>query len=157
MENRMKTHPLTDSEMDALLTRAQVGRLATLRADGSPYLVPVHFAWLDGTIYLHGLPKGEKVENLCRDPRVSFEVDEMQGLLDQNLTSPCATNTIYESVILFGTASLVEEPEEKKKALWAVVEKYTPHLTHLEMPEKSITGTGVIAIRVQERTGKYYR
>ena len=45
---------------------------------------------------------------------------------------------------------------EKLAALHAVVVKYTPQLAELELPEGMIRGTGVIAVKIDEITGKYY-
>lgn len=50
----------------ALLGRGQVGVLSTSGADGAPYGVPVHYLWQDGKLWFHGLPAGEKLENIAR-------------------------------------------------------------------------------------------
>ena len=156
MEHRMKTHPLTEEQMDQLLGRASVGRFATLDADGFPYAVPVHFVLWQGKIYLHGLPKGEKLQNLARNNKVCFEADEMLGLLCDGVENPCDVNTQYNSVILRGTARLLEDPEQKAVILREIVAKYTPHLSQQPIPEGMIRGTGVVEITPVTRTGKYY-
>ena len=43
MQNRMKQHPLTAAQIDALLAAAPVATLATLDADGAPYALPRSF------------------------------------------------------------------------------------------------------------------
>ena len=156
MQNRMKTHQLTEGQCRDLLKTAEVGALATLGEDGRPYNVPVHFALAEDTVYIHGLPVGEKVDNIRRNPAVCLTVWDMKGyLLDPN-GKPCDTNTEYQSVVIRGTASMVEDMTEKLAALHAVVVKYTPQLAELELPEGMIRGTGVIAVKIDEITGKYY-
>ena len=41
--------------------------------------LPVHFVYFDGKIFVHGLPKGQKIENIAADPRVSFCVEKLNG------------------------------------------------------------------------------
>ena len=156
MQHRMKTHPLSQEQIDMLLSSATTGSLATLNSDGSPYVTPVHFLHSDGTIYLHGLPKGKKIDNIKADPRVSMTVYEMDSLLLDPDEKPCDTNTKYQSVIISGTAVLIDDMERKKEILGGIVGKYTPHLAHKELPDNMVKGTAVIKINIQEITGKYY-
>lgn len=156
MQPRMKTHPLTHQQIDALLTTSAAGTLATLDADGSPYALPVHFVWEDGSIYIHGLPRGQKLDNIARDDRVSFMTYRMDGLLMPDNDIPCDVNTRYESVVIRGTAALVENAERKTAILRRVVEKYTPQLKGRPLPEAMVAGTAVIEVTPITITGKYY-
>ena len=156
MQNRMKTHPLTEEQINNLLQRAQTGSLATLNPDGTPYSTPIHFVYYDNAIFVHGLPKGKKLNNIAQDSRVGFSVFEMDKLLLDPDGKSWDTNTKYESVIISGTAKLVDDIEEKRNALNKIVEKYTPHLVNNEIPNNMVKGTAVIRIDVTEITGKYY-
>ena len=156
MQHRMKTHPLTEEQINNLLQRAQTGSLATLNPDGTPYSTPIHFVYYDNAIFVHGLPKGKKLDNIAQDSRVGFSVFEMDKLLLDPDGKSWDTNTKYESVIISGTAKLVDDIEEKRNALNKIVEKYTPHLINNEIPNNMIKGTAVIRIDVTEITGKYY-
>jgi len=156
MQHRMKTHPLTEEQINHLLQRAQTGSLATLNPDGTPYSTPIHFVYYDNAIFVHGLPKGKKLDNIAQDSRVGFSVFEMDKLLLDPDGKSWDTNTKYESVIISGTAKLVDDIEEKRNALNKIVEKYTPHLVNNEIPNNMVKGTAVIRIDVTEITGKYY-
>ena len=157
MQNRMREHSLTEAEIEDLLARAQVGRLATLSPAGYPYVVPVHFVHHRGKIYAHGLPQGQKLENIARDMRVGFEVDEMAGLLLDGAANACDVNTEYCSAIIRGNAILLTETSAKKEALDRIVDKYVPQFSGRELPEAMVNGTAVIEISVVECTGKYFR
>lgn len=156
MQHRMKTHPLTEEQINHLLQRAQTGSLATLNPDGTPYSTPIHFVYYDNAIFVHGLPKGKKLDNIAQDSRIGFSVFEMDKLLLDPDGKSWDTNTKYESVIISGTAKLVDDIEEKRNALNKIVEKYTPHLVNNEIPNNMVKGTAVIRIDVTEITGKYY-
>ncbi|MCS4466004.1 pyridoxamine 5'-phosphate oxidase family protein [Clostridium botulinum] len=155
MQYRMKTHPLSEEQLNDLLSRVQTGSLATLNADGTPYNTPVHFVHINECIYVHGLPKGQKIDNIIRDSKVGFTMYDMQELLLDANGKPCDTNTKYESAIATGSAALVEDIGEKKwcyRKLW----KIYSHLTDASLPENMVRGTAVIRISIAELTGKYY-
>lgn len=156
MQHRMKTHPLTEQQINYLLQRAPTGSLATLNPDGTPYSTPIHFVYYNNAIFVHSLPKGKKLNNIAHDSRVGFSVYEMDKLLLDPDGKPCSTNTKYESVIISGTAKVVDDNEEKINVLEKIVEKYTPHLVNHEIPTNRVKGTAVIRIDVTEITGKYY-
>ncbi|MBO5093852.1 MAG: pyridoxamine 5'-phosphate oxidase family protein [Lachnospiraceae bacterium] len=157
MQYRMKTHQLPQSEVHALLGRGLTGTLSTVDPDGAPYSVPVHFVFLDGAIYFHGLPAGQKLANLKTDPRVCFTVYEMRGLLLDPNEKPCDTNTVYVSVVIQGTAKLLDRQEERQRVLSALVTKYTPQLAGRELPSNMVKGTAVVQIAIEKMTGKYYQ
>jgi PPOX class probable F420-dependent enzyme len=79
---------LTRDAIEHLLDTWPVARLATLRADGSPALVPVVFARSGGRLWIpvDGKPKREqparelaRVANIRRDARVSLLLDQYEA------------------------------------------------------------------------------
>ena len=154
MQARMKANQLTAEQIHTILSEEQVGRLATLNDTGFPYITPVHFAYINGKIYIHGLIKGQKIENIQKNGKVCFEVERMGKLLlaDQ----PCDVNTEYASVIILGEAHLLNEERQKIEALNAIVAKYAPTLTGKAFPANMLAATSVIEITVVECTGKFY-
>ncbi|CAK7040648.1 MAG: hypothetical protein DESF_01702 [Desulfovibrio sp.] len=155
MQARMKKYPLAEEKVHDLLATEAVGRIASSGADGFPYITPVHFVFLQGRIFIHGLAVGEKLNNMKNDSRVGFEVERMLGLV-QDDKLPCDTNTSYESVIIRGNAALIDDPALKVAVLDAFVAKYAPHHTGRSYPDPMLKMTGVIAIDVLSCTGKYY-
>lgn len=156
MQGRMKQHQLSRAEIDDVLKSEPVGRLATHNESGYPYIVPVHYIVHDEKIYIHGLIKGQKVSNLTINNKICFEVEEMGAIIPDN-EQPCGTNTAFRSVIILGTAKMIDDSVIKEKILQAIVEKYTPQLSHLSFPENMMKATGVIEITPVEITGKYYK
>jgi len=154
MQARMKEHPLTAEQIDALLDAVQVGHLATLGEKGFPYVTPVHFVRMNGCVYFHGLAAGQKLKNLRADSRVCFEVEGPHQFIQAD--TPCDTNTAYESVIITGHAAVVEDPAVKTAALDAVVAKYTPQHAGAAYPANMLKMTAVVEITIHEITGKYY-
>ncbi|MDR1735186.1 MAG: pyridoxamine 5'-phosphate oxidase family protein [Oscillospiraceae bacterium] len=146
-------HILPPERQAALLDRVQVGTLATVKPDGSPYAVPVHFVYLGDKIYIHAGPHGQKYENLLQNSRVSFSVWEMAGYGGMDNAEPCKTGTRYESVILSGTARVADDSALKRSVLRAFAEKYTPDKDAGNIPDSAVERTCVIEI-MGSRTGK---
>ena len=82
-----RTHSeVTDPrEIERILSMTNIGRMATIGRDGYPYITPVNFVDLDGNIYFHCAPSGEKLDNLKQNPRVCFEVDVPLSYIDRAL------------------------------------------------------------------------
>lgn len=157
MRHRTKTHLLTQEQILEFLHRAEVGRMGTFSKEGYPYIVPMHFVYFEDKIYLHGLPKGKKIDNIKYNPNVCFEVDEMLSLIHEGVEDPCDVNSEFNSIIMQGHASIVDDFDEKHEALLKIIEKFTPHLLEKEMPPKMIKGTAVIRIDVVKCVGRYYK
>ena len=77
--------PFPEAEIERLLETWPVARLATLRADGSPHLVPVVFARSGGVLWtpIDGKPKSParlaRLRNVERDARVALLLDHYAG------------------------------------------------------------------------------
>ena len=88
------------AEMQAILDRAQVGRLG-LADENEPYVVPLNFVNSDGRIYFHTGLEGRKLDIMQKNPRVCFEVDEILEVVINEETT-CFSTAYYKSVIAWG-------------------------------------------------------
>ena len=96
MQHRMKEFTMKNKAIKNLLDRSKLGRISTIGADGYPYTVAIHFIYLNDKIYLHGLPVGEKIDNIKNNSKVCFEVDEYTKLLVDDLKTPCDADAEYK-------------------------------------------------------------
>ena len=88
---------LTRPEMEALLRRHNVGRIAF--SDGRRVdIEPIGYVYDDGAIYGRASP-GTRMNALAGRPWVAFEIDEIRGPFD------------WESVVVKGTVYVVESAE----------------------------------------------
>ena len=147
---RRKTAQLSDCEAWEILQTGVWGTLATADSGGPPYAVPMNYAVMKDTVYLHSAQEGHKLENLRENPLVSFSVVTKAEVLADTF------DMAYRSVILFGTARFVEEKTEKQNALQMLMEKYSPdsHDAASEYINRNIDRTAVIAIEIQHITAK---
>jgi PPOX class probable F420-dependent enzyme len=69
--------PMTKEEMQAFLARPIIARLATVRPNNTPQIVPMWFLYEDGVMYMSTRTYAAKVKHLQKNPRVAVVVDEM--------------------------------------------------------------------------------
>ena len=114
-------------EIQRILSLTNIGRLATNGQDGYPYITPVNFVSLEGNIYFHCAPRGEKLDNLTRDHRVCFEIDVPLSYIDIGLDPNrpiCQLHQFYHCVIIRGSATIVKDSALKVAALNALIAKH---------------------------------
>ncbi len=124
-EMRRNQNEITEkTEIEGILLKARVGRLATLGEDGYPYITPVNYVYWQGSIYFHCSTQGEKLDNIRRHEKVCFEVDIPLAYLDTAYDPAlpvCDVGQFYQSVVIRGQAKIVEEMAEKVGALNALM------------------------------------
>jgi PPOX class probable F420-dependent enzyme len=67
---------MTEAQSDAFLRETRIAKLATLKNDGSPTIVPVWFEWDGTTAVVFTSRNSAKVGRIRRDPRVALSVEE---------------------------------------------------------------------------------
>lgn len=103
---------MTPEEVEAYLTVEKDLQVASLNADGSPHLVTMWFAVMEGDVCFWTYGRSQKIVNLQRDPRVSVLV---------------ATGEHYgelRGVSISGRAQVIEDRDEVNRIGETVFEKY---------------------------------
>jgi len=146
-----------DDWIRAFLREAKVGHIATSR-DGQPFLNPSTF-WYDETnhqIIFHSNIAGRIRSNIEANPKVCLEASELGKLLPSNVALEFSLQ--YHSVIVFGTARLVTDPDESRRALYGLISKYFPTMTagreYREITDRELRATSVYAITIESWSGK---
>lgn len=139
--------------IEDILHRAAVGRLGTTGKDGYPMIKPLNFVYHQGAVYFHTAMEGEKIEDLRRDDRVCFEVDQPIAYVKGG-EDPCSAGYHYRSVIIRGRARIVKERAERLAALSALMSKYQPEGGYGAFSEEKLAITGVVRIDIEEMAGK---
>jgi PPOX class probable F420-dependent enzyme len=98
-------HEMSVEERRAfLLEGTRTGKLATVRADGRPHVVPIWFVLDDDDVVLTTGAATVKGRNISRDPRVCLCVDD--------------ENPPFSFVTVEGEAALSKDPDELLR--WAI-------------------------------------
>jgi PPOX class probable F420-dependent enzyme len=113
---------MTDDEVAAFVAQSRTATMATIGPTGTPHLVAMWFAVVDGQVWFETKAKSQKAQNLRRDDRLTFMVED--GL----------TYDTLRGVSMEGRAVLVDDPD----ALWrvgiSVWERYTGPYTDEAKP-----------------------
>jgi uncharacterized protein len=151
---RRSKKEITDQRViNNLLLSSHVGRLGTRGKDGYPRIKPLNFVYSQGSIYFHSAFEGEKIADITRDSRVCFEIDHPIAFVEAG-EDPCKAEYLYQSIIIRGRASLVQDKTERETALLRLMEKYQPRGGYGKFLEEKLAVTAVIRVDIAELTGK---
>lgn len=141
---------LTEEECVDILNKSTSGVLGLLGDDDYPYTVPVSHVYKDGKLYFHGAKTGHKNDAIEKHEKVSYCVIAKDDIVQERVT------TYYQSVICFGKARVIDDPEEKKKAALLIGEKFAPDNKEGYMNEirKLFNVMTVFEITIEHMTGK---
>ncbi|MEM9465176.1 MAG: PPOX class F420-dependent oxidoreductase [Actinomycetota bacterium] len=103
-QNQRAAIQMSDDEVLAFIERSRTATMATVGPDGSPHLVAMWYAVVDGQIWFETKAKAQKVVNLRRNPQMTVMIED--GL----------TYDALQGVALEGRGEIVDDPD----ALWAV-------------------------------------
>jgi nitroimidazol reductase NimA-like FMN-containing flavoprotein (pyridoxamine 5'-phosphate oxidase superfamily) len=147
---RRKDNEISDaSGIQAIIGKATVCRLGMI-AGGRPYIVPLCFGFQDNILYFHSALKGQKIDCIRENPKVCFEFDLIAE--PKESAEPCSWSMKYQSVIGFGQAVLVEDDDEKDRALKIIMAQYSDR--QFEFPENEVKVTAIIRVDIESMTGK---
>ncbi len=94
-----------------LLEAARTGKLATVRADGRPHVVPIWFDLdADNSIYFNTGASTVKGKNMHRDPRIALCVDDERPP--------------YTFAVLEGTVTFVDDDAAKLRWATSIAGRY---------------------------------
>ena len=159
-----------DREMDkefaySIIDNADFGSLATINEDNTPYSVPISFVRKENLIYIHSATKGTKISNITRNPEISMSFVGNINIPFPDEESSAGRKpsdvftTEFESAVIFGQASIVDNRNEKILALKLLCEKYTTNNMRFfnDAVKDSMDITTVIKIEIRKITGKRKR
>lgn len=151
-EMRRSDREIGGDELKKILENGEYGVLATIGENGYPYTTPISYVYHDDVLYFHCAVEGSKLDNIKSNEKISFCVVGKTNVLQSKFS------TEYESVIVFGRAYITKN-EEKKDALIAIAEKYSPDfkVEGLQYIDRAINNTCVIKIEVDKLSGKARR
>jgi nitroimidazol reductase NimA-like FMN-containing flavoprotein (pyridoxamine 5'-phosphate oxidase superfamily) len=154
---RVRRHPERgryDREtVEAILDEALVCHVGFVH-HGRPFVIPTLHARVAGDLYLHGSSAGRMVRELAAGADVCVTATLVDGVVLARSVFDHSVN--YRSVVVLGSASLVEEPDEKERALKAFTEKLVPGRWAEARPptEEELKATGVLRMALEECSAK---
>lgn len=166
----------SEEQLIDFLNSQPVGRICSIDMNGFPQIIPMNFVFVkthhelkvdkhaipnsSAAIYMHSHPFGEKIENIKRNSKVGFEVDQHICFLPSyyfHPTDASQADTLYISVVIKGNSIIIENPFEKAFALNRLMQKYQTEGFYETLDEsmRSVHAVSVIKVIPQDIRGKY--
>lgn len=148
---RGKNKARTDhSDLYDLLDQGLICHLGVV-VDGTPRVIPTSYTRLGDTLYLHG---STGARSLRETGEVCVTVTLLDGLVLSRSAMHHSVN--HRSAMIFGTPREVLDPEERDRALWAVIEQAVPGRADMvrEPNAKELAATRVLALSLAEASVK---
>jgi uncharacterized protein len=140
--------------IDAILDEALIAHLGFVEPDRQPLVLPMlHARWGD-VVYLHGSAAGRTMRALAASTPACLTVSLLDGLVLARSAMHHSAN--YRSVMLFGRASGVEDPERKREAFRAIVEHIVPgRWPDVRAPsDNELKATAIVSMPIEEASAK---
>ncbi len=123
-------------------------------SDGQPCVIPTGYGRVGETLYIHGSAASHMLRSLAGGIPVCVTVTLLDGLVLARSAFHHSIN--YRSVVVFGTATIVEDAQEKMVALESFTEHIIPgRWAEVREPnEQELKGTTVLALSLVEVSAK---
>jgi len=140
------------------MIQAPYGFMATVGKQGQPFLNSNLYVYDRDRhcIYLHTHRTGKTRDNVEQVQKVAFSVAAMGRLLPA--PEALEFSVEYAGVVAFGTGTIVDDADECRFALQAILDKYAPHLKPGEdyrpTTDEELRRTAVFRIDIETWSGK---
>lgn len=122
--------------------------------DAVPYVIPTAYARTGDHLYIHGAAASRMLKALASGIDVCVTVTLLDGLVLARSAFHHSMN--YRSAVILGVATLVNDHDEKRRALDAFVERMRPGRSReVRAPNaKELAATSVLRLAIEEASVK---
>ena len=140
-------------KIDAVLDAGLVAHLGFVH-DGQPFVIPTLHARVEDRVYVHGSAASRTLRALGTGIPACLTVTLLDGIVLARSVFEHSMN--YRSVIVLGTATPVEAPDEKLTALEAFTERLLPGRWHdaRQPTAKELKATSILSLPLDEASAK---
>lgn len=130
---------MTDDEIAEFVARSRTATMGTIGPGGTPHLVAMWYAVVDGEIWFETKVKSQKVVNLRRDDRITVLIEDGH------------TYDKLRGVSVEGRAVLSDDPEDILRCGISVWERYTGPYSEEVRPAVDAMMNKRVVVRVQAK------
>ncbi|MTD54085.1 pyridoxamine 5'-phosphate oxidase family protein [Amycolatopsis pithecellobii] len=130
---------MTDDEIARFVTRSRTATMATLGPDGTPHLIAMWYAVLDGQLWFETKAKSQKVINLRRDDRITVLIEDGQ------------TYDKLRGVSIEGHGVISDDPDDIWRVGVNVWERYNGPYSEDVKPAVEAMMNKRVVVRVEEK------
>lgn len=123
-------------------------------ADGQPFVIPTSYGHDGDVLYIHGSAASRMLRNLEKGVPVCVTVTLLDGIVLARAAFHHSMN--YRSVVMLGTAALVEDADAKNEALRIISDQIIPgRWDEARLPTaQELKATTVLAMPIDEASAK---
>lgn len=147
-EMRRKNQQLPNEECITILKQCTSGTLALHGDNAYPYTIPMSYVYHDGKIYFHSALTGHKIDAVNRNNKASFCVIFKDDIVPEKFT------TGFQSVIVFGKIRIIDNSNEKRKAIELLAEKYSPGIDSENEINSAFDRMHMLELDIEHMSGK---
>ena len=139
--------------VDAILDEAYICHVGFVH-EGGPVVLPTMHARVGDTLFIHGSVASRMLRTLAGGAEACVTVTLLDGLVLARSAFHHSMN--YRSVVVFGTATVVDDRAEKVAAMRALVERVRPGRWHeaRQPNDVELRQTLIMAIPLDESSAK---
>jgi nitroimidazol reductase NimA-like FMN-containing flavoprotein (pyridoxamine 5'-phosphate oxidase superfamily) len=143
-----------DREVVAQILDAGLVAHVGISHDGAPVVIPMAYARVGETVYLHGSVASRMMRNLRSGDPMCITVTVVDGIVLARSAFNMSMN--YRAVVVQGDARLVTEAAERMAAFRAIMDHFVPgHWDHVRPPnDQELRQTLVVAADLDEASAK---
>lgn len=150
----MRTHFINDrKEIDAILKQCKTCYVAMSDND-VPYILPMNFAMDGDCIILHSAQSGRMWETIRKNPKVCINWTLGEELAWQDLEVACSYRVKSKSVIVEGTAEIIDNEVEKERLFKQFMTQYSDLPFKFNAP--AIRNVGVLLVPISKLSAKEF-
>lgn len=140
---------ISNDECRSILDSQLRGVLAVLGDDDYPYTITLNHVYLDGKLYFHSAKEGHKIDAILKHEKVSYCV------LDDGVREDDNWWYTFNSVIVFGKMSIVDDDEKILEVLSKLGEKFNTTTEYvLEEIDAYLNNVLILELDIEHITGK---
>jgi nitroimidazol reductase NimA-like FMN-containing flavoprotein (pyridoxamine 5'-phosphate oxidase superfamily) len=150
----MRTHFIHErSEIDAILKQCNTCFVA-MSVDDAPYVLPMNFAMDGDRVILHSAQHGRMWETIKKNPNVCINWTLGEELAWQDEQVGCSYRVKSKSVIVEGTAEIVDNFEEKERIMRQFMTQYSE--LPFKFSEPAIRNVGILLVPISKLSAKEF-
>ncbi len=152
----MRTSFITDkNEIDEIINQCDICFAGLIETDGTPYVIPMNFGYLNGEIILHSAPEGKHISLLEHNNRICVTFcPSDRSVAYQHQDVACSYSMTSKSVVCKGAVTFIEDLDEKERTMNAMMKKFTDKAFKYSVP--ALRNVKVWRVTVDEVTAKAF-
>ncbi len=135
--------------IEEVFEKSEICRLG-IADEGVPYIVPLNYGYSDGKLYFHTARQGRKIELLCKNNRVAFEIEYLNEIVKGDM--PCNWTARYRSLMGTGNVEIIEDENQIRDGLNIIMSHYGS--TENTYNEANLKRIFILKLTIESVTGK---